>query len=163
MSNSFFIFTRSELIFITVIFILGLITGATILNLYSGRIIDGLILNKNELKAQVEEQTSQINQLEENLNKFKHHTITKISVELDTDVNKHTQQMLKDKIKAILSGIIGKEVNKIDPLLLRDIIHERYLMVEGNTYQLYLIYLVIGEELTLYIKISKLKNKNEAE
>ncbi|AZO96217.1 hypothetical protein [Halocella sp. SP3-1] len=153
MLNSFLVFTKKEFIYIIVIFLLGIITGATFLNLYSGRIIDQLILERNELTVKNREQSEQIKQLEEKFNRFRKTFINKINIELDTDVNKHTQQAIKTKISDLLAGLMGKEIEEIDPLLLKDVIHQRFIIIEDKTYQLELLYMVISDQLSFYIKV----------
>ncbi len=154
MSNPFFIYTGKELIYLLVIFLLGIILGATFLNIYISQKIDKLILEKKELENKSQEQQKQIKRLEENLKKQKHHFIQSLSVKLKTDLNKHTQQEIIKKIHELLARVPGQEFTQIDPLLLRDIINDRYIIVEDNSYHLHLVYLVIKEKLELYIEVN---------
>lgn len=161
MSNPFFVYTNRELLYLLVIFVLGIILGATFLNIFISQKIDKLILKKKELETKYQEQEKQIKQLEKNLKKQKQHFIQSLAVKLKTDLNKHTQQEIIKKIHKLLARIPGKEFKKVDPLLLRDIINNRYIMVENKSYHLKLIYLVIKEELELYIEVSTSTNNKE--
>jgi hypothetical protein len=161
LTNTFYIYTKKELIFLLTIFILGFITGATLLNIYLSQRIDTLILNKNELESTVEDQKNQINKLEENLKIHKQHFINKLNISLETDLNKHTQQEISKKIRELLSGLIGQEISEVNPLLMREVINKRYIIIEKNTYQLHLIYMVIREELEIYIKVTGSKPLKE--
>ena len=153
MSHPFLVFNRSELIYIIVIFILGIIIGATALNIYISQQIDKLIYEKKELENSLQENQKEINKLEKNLAKQKHNFIRTLKITLETELNKHNQQAVKKKLQELLSGIIGKEITLLDPLLLRDIINNRYILIEDNTFQLHLLYMVIQENLELYIKV----------
>ncbi len=153
MSHPFLVFNRSQLIYIIVIFILGIITGATILNIYISQRIDRLIYEKKELENALYENEEQIEKLEKNLAKQKHNFIRELNIILDTELNKHKQQAVKEKLRELLSGVVGKEIDVIDPLLLREIINERYIKIENNTFQLHLIFMVIQAKLELYIKV----------
>ncbi|ACL69073.1 hypothetical protein [Halothermothrix orenii] len=155
-----FSFTKGELIFILAVFILGTIVGATLLNIYLSRRIDNLILTNRELKIKNEEQQEQIDQLKENLKISRRHYINNVQIKLRSELNKHTQQDIIQKIKKLLSGLPGKEIKDIDALLIRDLINDRYLVIEDEVYRLELIYLVISEELTLYIKVSTKNGEN---
>jgi len=153
LSHPFLVFNRSELIYIIVIFILGIIIGATALNIYISQQIDKLIYEKKELENSLQENQKEINKLEKNLAKQKHNFIRTLKITLETELNKHNQQAVKKKLQELLSGIIGKEITLLDPLLLRDIINNRYILIEDNTFQLHLLYMVIQENLELYIKV----------
>ncbi len=153
MTSHFLVFNRTEFIYIIVIFILGIIIGATALNIFVSRKIDSLIYEKKELQNSLEDNKKQIEELETNLARQKHNFIRELNINLETELNKHNQQAVKEKIRELLSGIIGKEINLLDPLLLRDIINERYIIIEDNTFQLHLLYMVVQEKLELYILV----------
>ncbi|MFW6035351.1 MAG: hypothetical protein ACOCRZ_03775 [Halothermotrichaceae bacterium] len=154
MTNSFFVFTKKELIYIICIFILGIILGSTLLNIFIGRKIDLLIYENNEYKDQIEKKEIQIENLNQTLNQYRKRFINSVKIELETDINKHNQQAIKDEINKLLSNTIGQEINKIDPLLLRDIVNNRIIPVEDKKYYLKLICLVIDDQLKLYFKVN---------
>ncbi len=153
-------YTRNELIYLVVIFLLGIIIGATLLNIYSGKIIDRLILEKNDLQAEVEEQRHQIEQLE----KYKYQlTIKKITPVLDTNLNQHIQDEIIKKIRSLLSKYLGRELHNTDFLLLWDVINDRLLVIEDKTYQLNLHIIVATEELRLYLEVTPYIQKGQGE
>jgi len=156
----FFIYNKRELRFTLVIFILGIIIGALLLNIIVSKKLDILILDNNKLKNNCQEKDLEINELKSNLKEQKKHFIQKLSIEINSDLNQHTEQKIEKKIKDLLSGLIGENYKNLDPLLLRNIIHQRYLMVEDKTYHLELDYIVISEELKIFVKISKNKEEN---
>ncbi|MFW6023034.1 MAG: hypothetical protein ACOCQW_05955 [Halanaerobiaceae bacterium] len=156
--SSFFILTKKDLLFFTSIFILGIILGATIITIYTAKQIDTLILKNNDLTTQINEQKNQINQMDE---RFKNKMVVrKITPVIDSNLNKHTQQSVVKKIRKLLSGLIGQELEMIDPLLLRNIINEASIIVEDHTFHLHLSYLVITDEIKLYLKIDKYGQDN---
>lgn len=157
-SASFFVFTKSELIFVLSVFILGIILGATVITLLTGKYIDQLVLKNKELETLVKDQEQQLGQLDK---KFKNKLVVqKIVPLLNTDVNKHTQQEIVGKIRALLAGLVGKEISEIDSLLIRDIINEASIIVDDHIYQLHLTYIVVSDELNLYLTINDYKEKN---
>lgn len=155
-----FAFTRKELFFVLAVFLLGFLLGATIISAYSGRDLDKLILENKELKTELAELEKQLEQLDL---KFKNRLIIQsINPYLDTDLNKHTQQEIIKKIRSLLDGFVGKEINEVDPLLLHNIINEASIIVEKRSYQLSLSYLVVSDKLQLYLKVKgDQKNNNE--
>lgn len=155
-----FAFTRKELLFVLAVFLLGFLLGATIISAYSGRDLDKLILENKELKTELAGLEKQLEQLDL---KFKNRLIIQsINPYLDTDLNKHTQQEIIKKIRSLLDGFVGKEINEVDPLLLHNIINEASIIVEKRSYQLSLSYLVVSDKLQLYLKVKgDQKNNNE--
>ena len=159
--NPFFVLTRKELFFILAVFLLGILLGATIISAYTGRDLDKLILENKELKTEMAELEKQLEQLDL---QFKNRLIIQsINPYLDTDLNKHTQQEIIKKIRSLLNGLIGKEINEIDPLLLHNIINESSIIVEKRSYQLSLSYLVISDKLGLYLKVKDEQKNNDNE
>lgn len=144
-----------------VVFILGIIIGGTLISAYSGKDLDRLILENNEFKTTIDEQKNQLEQLNQKYKNFL--LIQTITPHLDTDINKHTQQEIIKKIRDLLAGLVGKELNEIDPLLLRDIINGASIIVEDQTYQLHLLYIVVSDELELYLKVDKYKSNTSKE
>ena len=156
MPHPFFVFTRKEFRYLIVIFLLGIIFGTTVYNLYISRKIDSLILKNNELTSQVKQQKEEINQLEDNLKQYSGRFVQNIKVNINSNLNEHRQQAVTNRIIELLQDIPGKRIRDIDPEIINDIIDHRLLQIENNTYQLKLNYLVLGEKLTLYVTV-KLK------
>ncbi|MFW6381006.1 MAG: hypothetical protein ACOCZ3_00555 [Bacillota bacterium] len=153
MTNPFYIFTRSELVFMLVLFLLGIILGATTLNLIIGVKVDRLLLENRKLTEITGEQKLEIERLSQNLSRRQQRFVQKLTIKLNTELNQHTQQELIKQIKQLLSNIPGKNLEKLDPLLLIDILDQRSLMLNDDTYQLQVRYLILQENLELYVKI----------
>lgn len=152
MANSFYIFTKSEIYYVIALFILGIILGATLLSLFISHQVDQLILENKSLKNELESQNKQIEKLNKNLIKQKKNIISDIQIMLETNLNKHTQQELKKNLNTILESLIGKELKELDPLLIRDTINDRYIHIEDKAYKITLIYMILQEEIQIYLK-----------
>lgn len=126
----------------------------------TGKYIDELVLKNNELETRIKDQEQQLGQLDK---QFKNKMVVqKIVPSLDTDLNKHTQQEIIKKIRKLLGGLLSKDISDVDPLLLRDIINEASIIVEEHAYHLHLSYLVISDELRLYLQVNEEQdNKSE--
>ncbi|MFW5998527.1 MAG: hypothetical protein ACOCP5_02110 [Halanaerobiaceae bacterium] len=156
MSGPFYIFTREQIKYILAIFILGIIIGSTGLNLLVSNRIDNLILNKNELEKKIEQQNQKIEKLEQNIQEHKNNFITDIVIEIDSDLNKHKQQVIKEKIFSLLENQIGKNVDQFDPVIITDIIDQRLISYEDTEIKIKLKYLIIyNQELHLTIEIQE--------
>lgn len=132
MSNPFYIFTREQLRYILAIFILGIFIGSTGLNLVVSNKIDNLILTRNELEKEIEQQNQKIEQLEENIREHRNTFITDINIEINSDLNQHKQQEINDIIYQLLENQMGKEVSEFDPYVIKDIIDDRPVSLEDS-------------------------------
>ncbi|MFW5890851.1 MAG: hypothetical protein ACOCUI_01375 [bacterium] len=153
--NYFLIFSKKELIYIIAVFILGVITGASLLNLYISHEVDQLILKKNSLQNEVENQKKQIEKLTTNLEEKKQNIITDIIIDLDTNYNKHIEQDIQRKISVLLESLIGKEIEKIDPHLIISIVNEREITIENDKYLVEFLSLIVKEKIELYLSVTK--------
>jgi len=151
LSNSFYIFTRKHLRILIAVFILGIFIGTLCLNLFLSWKIDSLILENKVLEKEISEKQNQITRLEESLQKHKQDTITSLKITLKTDLNQHKQQQIKEKIFKLFDNYFGKEISEVDPLTIRDIFHNRRIIMENKEYTLKLIFFVLKQETELYI------------
>lgn len=149
--NKFLVLNQNDLIYLLVFFLLGLIFGAGALNLYISREMDRLQLKNRELQNQVQEQEKEITRLEDNLSHYTGRFIKNIGIKLDTDLNEHRQQLIETRVRKLLSEIPGNKIRDIEPPVIGEIVNERLIEIENDTYQLDLDYLILGEELILYL------------
>ena len=156
--HPFYIFNRKELILVLALFILGIIIGSTLLNLYVSKKIDTLILDNKDLQNKIKEQSKQIDQLEKNITKYKQYNqyfIKGLKIQLETDLNKHAQQIIKKTVFELLSDQIGREFFSIDHLLLANNIDDRYIELEDKKVLLQLIGMWPNrDKLNVYIKVT---------
>ncbi len=153
MSNPFLIFTREQLIYLIAVFLLGIVIGSTLLNLYVSYRIDELILQNNKLKSTIKEKNTEIEQLEKNIKDYRQQFIQTINIDFKTDLNKHLQQKLKEKTKELLTNLRGRNINDLDLLLiLENTLNNRQLSIENKNITLHLFYVsYIDDQLNLII------------
>ncbi|MFW5999704.1 MAG: hypothetical protein ACOCQC_03470 [Halanaerobiaceae bacterium] len=149
--NKFLVLNQNDLIYLLVFFLLGLIFGAGAFNLYISREMDRLQLKNRELQNQVQEQEKEITRLEDNLSRYTGRFIKNIGIKLDTDLNEHRQQLIETRVRELLSEIPGNKIRDIEPPVIGEIVNERLVEIENDTYRLDLDYLILGEELILYL------------
>jgi predicted PurR-regulated permease PerM len=155
MVNPFYIFTKHEIYYIIAIFILGIILGATLLNLSISHQIDRLILENKSLKNKLENQKKQVEKLNKNLKKQKEHIISSIKINIETDLNEHTEQELTKKLNNILESLIGNELSEIDPLLIRNTVNQRFIHIEDKAYEVTFIYMILREETIIHLEATE--------
>ncbi|MCK8828453.1 DUF1664 domain-containing protein [Natroniella acetigena] len=154
MAFNFLTLTKTELLRLVASFIFGVIIGVTLFNLFIGQQFDQLIYEKEELKAKLENQTAQLEQLEESLAEERKKIIQKLQVKIETDLDKHITQELKQKIFNLLKSLIGREIDNIDGNLIAETLEERILIIEGDEYELDLLWFMIQPEAIVSFKIN---------
>ncbi|WP_027338919.1 hypothetical protein [Halonatronum saccharophilum] len=155
MTFKFLTLTKEDLLRILASFILGLIIGATILNLSISPYLDELIYQNKELESQVESQETQLNNLEESLAEERRKVIRRVEVQLDSTLDKHINQELKKRILDLLNSLVGRDLDDVDGSLLAQTLNNRIIIIEGKSYKLDLIWIVIQPTSIVNLKVEK--------
>ncbi|WP_408955022.1 hypothetical protein [Natroniella sp. ANB-PHB2] len=162
MNFNFLTLTKSELLRLVASFIFGVIIGVTLLNLFVGHRVDNLIYEKEELKANLENQEAQLERLEESLAEERKKIIQKLKVKIETDLDKHITQQLKQKIFNLLKSLIGREIDNIDGKLIAETLEGRIVIIEGDEYELDLLWFMIQPDAVVSFEVNRFKiNTNE--
>ncbi len=144
MQLNFLILTKKELLQLTASFILGVIVGGCLLNIWVGRELDQLIYEKKELIGKINNQQTKLNKLQTSLKEQKRTVVQELEIKIATeDLDKHLRQELKEKIFALLNSIIGRNISQIDGQVLADNLDDRVIIIEQTNYQLDLNWLLI--------------------
>ncbi|MBM7555572.1 hypothetical protein [Halanaerobacter jeridensis] len=143
MSFNFLTLTKSQILIICTAFILGIILGSSIINLIIGLQLDQLLYEKKKLIAQVNNQQTKLNKLEKSLAQRKKPVIQNIKIEIETKLDKHTQQNLEEEIFNLLNSLIGREISKVDTQLLGTTLENRIIKTENENFKLNLQWIII--------------------
>ena len=157
MSFNFLTLTKTDLLRLLASFILGFIIGITLFNLLITPQLDQLIYEKNKLLTKIENQQTQLEKLEESLAQEKKKIIQELEIEINTKLDKHIKQELKQKIFKILDSLIGRNINKIDGNLIANTLNERIIIIEKNNYELNLLWFIIKPHSVISFKVKKEK------
>ncbi|QGU94850.1 hypothetical protein GOM49_06830 [Clostridium bovifaecis] len=144
-------------------FILGLfvggILGVILINLLVSYRVDGYIKEIQYLNTVIEEDNARLEKLEEAIHK-KRLLVKEIDVDLkfkekdqEDDIARIT---LQKHIKEKLSGILGKEVDKIDGDILCEIIDKRIMKLDGKEYQLKVNRIMISQEIKFWVEAKEI-------
>lgn len=146
MDFKFLTLTRHELHQLLAAFILGLITGALIINLINARQIDQLIYKNKELTNKIQTKNNELKQLEKSLANRKWKIVQNIKIIIKTEENKHIKQQIKEKLHKLLKSVIGRQMNKINGTLISNTIDDRVILIDDNNYKINLIWLLLKQE-----------------
>ncbi len=149
----FIVLTKQQASLVIAFFIFGLLIGSICSMLYAGWLIDEAAIERETLYSELGERDSRIARLEDSLQERRNRVIKGISINLDVK-DRHLSLKLSDEIRQLVNDLIGREVDSLDPQLIRSIIDLRVLYVNDQPYTLKLQYLVISDQLSFFINIS---------
>ena len=144
--------------------IIGALLGGTTVNVLTGQKIDGLIHEKTVLQNKIIHQEERLKKFESELNiamrKFLIQEI-EVKVTLSKNSDNPTLSTILEKIikERFLKKFLWKEVKTFDPYLIAEIINDREISYEGNSFRLMTSYLLISEKFLIYIQAKEIKNK----
>jgi len=146
----FWIVDRQVLLFALACFILGLMLGITASLFYAGVMLDAQEIELETLYSELIERDSRIERLEKSLQDQRYRVVKNLSVELNLK-DPHLNLKLSTAVHQLLQDLIGQEIDRLDPNLIRSIIDDRIIQIGDQSFSLRLRYLVIAE--TLYAQI----------
>ncbi|ADD02902.1 conserved hypothetical protein [Thermoanaerobacter italicus Ab9] len=135
-------------------FILGFIIGGSIINAVNGIKIEKLIFEKEAYKMKSIELNEKVSKLNETLKNKPQRVVTDIIVHINNADNKLTMEIEK-YVKRKLKGLYGKEIEKIDPTLIKNIFDDRILTIENEKIILKVKFVVINTILEIYLDIDE--------
>lgn len=148
------------------IFILGIITGASIANAIAGETLDTLHMENRMLKQQLTTVENDLQQLEEK-KQTPQRVITKISISVDfpaesdlTDYEKNAAVLkVEQNVREWLKPVLGQDLETVDYQLIPRIVDHREIEVDGKKLSLKVEMVVISENLTVYTKLLPVKEQ----
>ncbi|OCL25341.1 hypothetical protein U472_13370 [Orenia metallireducens] len=153
MSFNFLTLTKNDILRLFASFLLGMITGITILNLLVGPQLDQLIFEREELLSEIESQQTTLDKLEESLAEERRKVIQDLTIEIENKIDKHIKQELKKDIFEILKSLIGRDISKVDGKLLAETLDGRIIIVEKKSYKLNFLWIIIQPNAIISFKI----------
>lgn len=141
--------------FFTLGLFIGGVLGVIFINLLVSYRVDSYIKEIQYLNTVIEEDNARLEKLEEAIHK-KRLLVKEIDVELKfkekDQEDEITKIALQKHIKEKFSGILGKEVDKIDGDILCEIIDKRIMKLDGKEYQLKLNRIMISQEIKFWVE-----------
>ncbi len=146
----FILFTRSDILRLFALFLLGILLGSAITTIIMGHTVENLQLQNSSLESMVEEQNSRLERLEAQLKRV----VKRTSVHLNI-TDERTLLELTRIIQQLLEDLVGQRLTDIDPVLVHKIIEQRPVQAAGQAFTLSVTTLVISEareEITIYVE-----------
>ncbi|WP_366922718.1 hypothetical protein MFMK1_003193 [Metallumcola ferriviriculae] len=154
----FLVVKRKILLKLTAAFSLGLIIGMVFATINMGHTIDQLTIDKENLKNELAGVKKELKQIKENLEERKITAVNSIEAEVtfpEDIFNKYEgtslQMELEKEVCEMLQSLNGKNIDRLDPDLIPQIIEGRHITVENRSFQLHVETAVISQQLKIYV------------
>ncbi|GAB6138715.1 hypothetical protein [Halanaerobaculum tunisiense] len=158
MQVNFLALTKKELVRLLASFLLGLIVGGSLINFWIGSQLDQLIYEKKQLIATINTQETELKQLKESLQEEKRTVVQELKINIQTELDKHTKQELKEKLFGILNSLLGRNISQIDGQLIAETINDRVIISEEKSYQIQVTWLVIQPQSIVTVQAKEKDN-----
>jgi hypothetical protein len=142
-----------------VVFILGLLLGASLTNVLLARQQEQLFLARTELEQRLADANDEVAQLKESLARQNYQVITAIEPVITFSGDKPpavegraATQALTQEVQAILASLIGQEVRRLNPALIPAMIDGRTVKVNGRQFKLQVTLLLVSDRVIVHVR-----------
>lgn len=131
-------------------FLLGILVGASGLNIAIGNNLDRAELEIRRLELQLEDQSEQLVDIEKKLALKGTMVVSDIDVRVEFP-DEYEKLELEDQVKKILKNLRGKEVKNLDPLLISNMVDNRIINTDEHKYNMNVTAVLVSEKVILYL------------
>ncbi len=142
-----------------VVFILGLLLGASLTNVLLARQQEQLFLARTELEQRLADANDEVAQLKESLARQNYQVITAIEPVITFSGDKPpavegraATQALTQEIREILASLIGQEVRHLNPALIPAMVDGRTVKVNGRQFKLQVTLLLVSDRVIVHVR-----------
>ncbi len=134
--------------------ILGALTGGIIVSLFNAATMEQLYWEKEKLRVELFETTERLAKMETLLEDHQEGEIISVSIELDKGLNVFTELALLESLHEISSGLVGEQVEDLNPELILALYQNRKLTVEGKDYLVAVNWVIISRKTVVNLSAS---------
>lgn len=140
---------------------IGIILGAALVNILTAKKIDQLYLQKAELEVKVKQHETKLKNLSESLERRQTRVIENINLFVTLD-DQHKKIKLEEMVNDLLGHIVGKDLNKVDPMLVYKILDNRIIDLQGESYSIKVELIVMDTNLDVFIALDPIPKTPES-
>ncbi len=143
--------------------VLGFILGAVSVFISSGRQMEQLYQEREELKVSLFETRERLNRLEDMWESRGEEIIREVQIVLRMEQDTFGELSIKQAIQEIVKDLVGEKVRTLNPSLVIKMLDGRKITADEREYLLELEAVVISETLSLYIQPRRIKEMPQDE
>lgn len=126
--------------------ILGALAGGIIIGLFNAAAMEQLYWETEKLRVELFETTERLAKMESLWDDHQEGEIISVSIELDKGLNAFTELALRQSLNEISSGLVGEQIDNMNPELILALYQNRKLTVEGKDYLVTVNWVIIARE-----------------
>lgn len=147
--------SRRQLLQYVALVALSLIVGAALATVLTGHSLEQALLAKEKLQNEVARLQEELKQLQATLKERRRYVVRSVTVQTGLS-NERLRLKVERELHRFLSGLVGKEVSRVDPGLVSRILEGRVLRIDKTDYQVEVIQILIWEQVTVNVKVQPL-------
>lgn len=129
--------------------ILGVIIGAAAMNTYLSHRMDELFINHERLRVELYETEERLKKTETQWEDHQALVIQEIDIQFTRgDRDQYLEVKLQEAVSRLTQDLIGEEVETVPYALIRHLIDERIVEVEGQRYRLHADTIIVAPKIT---------------
>lgn len=140
-------------------FILGLLTGLTLMNAIQGKKFEEIYWQTEKLKVQLYEAVQQIEKVKEQQEAILPLVVKEIKLEIQMNDHSFVEPALHRAIYDLVNNLLGQEIYALPYPLLFNLLDDRLIEEGDKKYRLEVKAVIVGETLVYFLKVNKLNGK----
>ena len=144
--------------------LLGVIIGAAAMNLYLSDRMDDLYIKHEKLRVELYETAERLKKTETQWENHQVLVIRDIEIQfVKEDPDQFLEVKLHEAVSRLTQDLIGEEVEKVPHALIRHLIDERIVEVEGKRYRLEAEMIIVAEKVTYVLDYAPQTEQRDSE
>lgn len=128
------------------VLVLGILAGGTAVSVFHAARLDRLYWEKEKLMVQLFETTERLSRLQSLWESGQSAEIIAVTIRLNGDVNEFVLLELERTLNEMTAGLIGENIDNLNPDLLRQLVDRRKITVEDKDYLVTVRWIILGRE-----------------
>ena len=144
--------------------LLGVIIGAVAMNTYLSRRMDELYINHERLRVELYETEERLKKIEAQWENHQTLVIGDVDIQFIRENGDQLLEVnLREAISPLTQDLIGEEVDKVPHALLKHLIDQRIVEVEGKRYRLQVEMIIVAQKDTYVLDYAQQTEVRDSE
>lgn len=132
--------------------LLGVIVGASVINILNGKKMDRIYWDNEELKVQLFESTERLKRLEAQLETRHKSVIKEIKIELENSKGSFEELSLRQSLGELARDLVGEELDSLSPTMVHSLFHDRHVKLENQQlYHIRVKWIIISTQTIIHL------------
>lgn len=143
-------------------FLLGVMAGMALVVPVAARRVELLEVERRVLQRDLEETRQKLRDLEEARSRWQASPVVRaVSVRVANVADRSLRLRLEERLRPLVADLVGREVRRLDPVLMGAVFAERTVRVGDKEFAPVLRQAFVGEELMFVVEVREVANRRQ--